>query len=68
MILAGDLCNYHRLRMSWVLLCAAVCCSVLQCVAVCCSVLQPATVCCCMLKRVLKIVTDDDMCQIPVLS
>jgi len=29
-----------------VLLCVAVCCSVLQCVAVCCSVLQCVAVCC----------------------
>jgi len=35
-----------------VLLCVAVCCSVLQCVAVCCSVLQCVAVCCSVLQCV----------------
>ena len=34
------------------LLCVAVCCSVLQCVAVCCSVLQCVAVCCRLLQCV----------------
>jgi len=35
-----------------VLLCVALCCSVLQCVAVCCSVLQCVAVCCSVLQCV----------------
>jgi len=35
--------HFHRLRA--LVLCIAVCCSVLQCVAVCCSVLQCVAVC-----------------------
>jgi len=33
------------------LVCVAICCSVLQCVAVCCSVLQCVAVCCSVLQR-----------------
>ena len=40
------------MRVTCVMQCVAVCCSVLQCVAVCCSVLQCVTVCCSVLQCV----------------
>ena len=51
-----------------IVLCVAVCCSVLQCVAVCCSVLQCVAVRCCFLIHMCHITALSVMQQLHIIS